>query len=782
MTTNRMAYDALQAAMARQRVTVYDLYGLLHVSPSVDEAGIRRAYDAIARKLHPEAPSNINVAYSILVNPFKRAQYDRDRLEYLYKHFNTHESFPAVTASLPTRSLTSRDEQIQVYATTLVDRVKDPIEEKKKAIIRRIATIRNEVDEFNELSLKQRQDWATSSNHVLRMAGNALCEVVVCAEEDLRMLEDELGRVDGVLEPRDKDGPAGRVTSGQYGSEISSMNMLKGRPRVLMDQRIPSVPRSPTVPIHPKSASKLGVQGQDISGMNKNDTPSSEGSEAVAEVRSGDRVDEYLLGPTNAHLHHQDTTNITDDTSSTSSTEKQKQPPQASMSSLVEPITKANSQAKLGVDFSSNGTPMGLVDYQRLHGLRNVGENLEGDNSTRAAHQSTQRQYNLNHKKSSANLHMSRPPIPATESWHSSWDSTHVQGNVAPAHSSGFHALRGSTTASNTALFKEAQDRAASAARAPGRWIVGGPGLTNYKESSGRYKKDELNDPFLEKDGQGDAAYEHLSVGSYKRRLSTSPQSSRSGAESSWAGELEHPLSLSTSLSASTCALTALHSGSVTNTGTGITTPDRSDMRGYHSAHRMSENPRLDEVSNKLRRSYHVDSEVEEQHGECPDHGSQTSFSGSFSKVSHSWMPQMMEAGPVGVNADDVFAEMDLQSPWAPSSPISLLRFSDEESSDGSQHKTRLETEAVDSLGIITQVPGALIAAPIITSENNNIHTIDMPKLLKTSNRLLEDGRRLLAGGKRQPRPKRAHKFMDHEPGRKVKQATDQRPQDPSNK
>lgn len=59
MTTNRMAYDALQTAMARQRVTVYDLYGLLDVSPNVDEAGIRRAYDAIARKLHPEVPSNV---------------------------------------------------------------------------------------------------------------------------------------------------------------------------------------------------------------------------------------------------------------------------------------------------------------------------------------------------------------------------------------------------------------------------------------------------------------------------------------------------------------------------------------------------------------------------------------------------------------------------------------------------------------------------------------------------------------------------------------------------
>lgn len=59
MSTNRMAYDAFQTAMARQRVTVYDFYGLLGVTPNVDEAGIRHAYEAIARKLHPEVPSNV---------------------------------------------------------------------------------------------------------------------------------------------------------------------------------------------------------------------------------------------------------------------------------------------------------------------------------------------------------------------------------------------------------------------------------------------------------------------------------------------------------------------------------------------------------------------------------------------------------------------------------------------------------------------------------------------------------------------------------------------------
>lgn len=63
-----MAYDALQTIMARQRVTVYDLYGLLDVLPNVDEAGIRRAYEALARKLYPEVPSNV-VSPSVLCFP-----------------------------------------------------------------------------------------------------------------------------------------------------------------------------------------------------------------------------------------------------------------------------------------------------------------------------------------------------------------------------------------------------------------------------------------------------------------------------------------------------------------------------------------------------------------------------------------------------------------------------------------------------------------------------------------------------------------------------------------
>lgn len=58
MTSDRIAYDVLQMTMARQRVTVYDLYGLLGVSPNVDEDGLRAAYDSITEKLQ-QVPSDV---------------------------------------------------------------------------------------------------------------------------------------------------------------------------------------------------------------------------------------------------------------------------------------------------------------------------------------------------------------------------------------------------------------------------------------------------------------------------------------------------------------------------------------------------------------------------------------------------------------------------------------------------------------------------------------------------------------------------------------------------
>ncbi|KAK7697627.1 heat shock protein binding [Diaporthe eres] len=521
--SDRIAYNVLQTTMARQRVTVYDLYGLLGVSPNVDEDGLRAAYDSITQNLQQVPSDVINAAYSVLTNPFKRAQYDRDRLEYLYKQFSNHESFPPTT-SIPAANIKGRDDQIQVYTATLVERVKDPIEDKKKAINRRIETIRNELDEFNETSGRQRQDWATSNNRVLRMAGNALCEVVVCAEEDLRMLEDEVGRIDGKLSPRDPDGPAGRVTStGYYGSEIMAMptgtatgTMMPpdSQPRVLMNRNVPSLPRSPTVRFLPQSASKLGVDG-----ITK-DTPSSEGSREAHEADGNDRVNDFLLGGT-----HGPSVRWRWDPNNNARAKAQAAT-HARAASLLEKLRQSTDLERVGADNNNQspaaGGAMGLVAWQRLNGPGNPQDSPETARRTQSHPTDLTaytKPYDPTHTQSADQLEPTRRPssqlldvpTPPPAAWRNSWDPAYSRGfdGGGPAagaggSSYGFNvarpAARGfSATASNTVLFKEVQDRAAALARAPARWVVDGPGLTNYDGSQGSSpdeKEKGPEDPF----------------------------------------------------------------------------------------------------------------------------------------------------------------------------------------------------------------------------------------------------------------------------------------------
>ncbi|KKY39679.1 hypothetical protein UCDDA912_g00292 [Diaporthe ampelina] len=522
MASDRIAYDVLQTTMARQRVTVYDLYGLLGVSPNVDEDGLRAAYDSMAQKLQQIPSDVVNAAYSVLANPFKRAQYDRDRLEYLYRQFSNHESFPPTT-SIPPANIKGRDDQIQVYTATLVERVKDPIEDKKKAIDRRIETIRNELDEFNETSGRQRQDWATSSNRVLRMAGNALCEVVVCAEEDLRMLEDELGRIDGKLSPRDPDGPAGRVTSsGYYGSEIMAMptgtatgTMMPpdSQPRVLMNRQVPTLPRSPTVRFLPQSASKLGIDGI------AKDTPSSEGSQEAHDADGNNRVNDFLLGATQARLQplrwRESHTNAMTKTQT---------------ATLLEKLRRSSQQEQFGATTSNDnndgnnppagGASMGLVAWQRLNGPGTPDDSPEAtttnqrSNSHPAADLAAyNRPYDPAHTQSADQMlepTRRRPsqqldvPTPPPAAWRNSWDPAYSRGprGGGADGSYGFNVARpaargASATASNTVLFKQVQDRAAALARAPGRWVVGGAGLTNFGGGRGASAEEGVpEDPF----------------------------------------------------------------------------------------------------------------------------------------------------------------------------------------------------------------------------------------------------------------------------------------------
>lgn len=450
-------------------------------------------------------------------------------MEYLYKQFSTHEAFPP-TASIPSANIKGRDDQIQVYTATLVERVKDPIEDKKRAINRRIETIRNELDEFNEKSGRQRQDWATSTNRVLRMAGNALCEVVVCAEEDLRMLEDELGRIDGKLSPKDLDGPAGRVTStGYYGSEIMAMptgtttgTMMPpdSQPRVLMNQNVPSIPRSPTVRFLPQSASKLGIDGT------AEYTPSSEGSLEAREIHATNRVNDFLLGAADRRRSACRWPNVNN--LIVTNGKLAFQPAQARTASLLEKLRQSSAQEQIGANNSNNpaGASMGLVAWQRLNGPGTPEvespETMKRSNSHPADLTAYNKPYDAAHTQSADQPQPAIRPaqqqqqqqqqqsglLPALPSlaWRNSWDPAYTSGAAGGSGSYGFNIKRPSptprgvsATASNTVLFKEVQDRAAALARAPGRWVVGGAGLTNYEGGRGAASEDREKrgeDPF----------------------------------------------------------------------------------------------------------------------------------------------------------------------------------------------------------------------------------------------------------------------------------------------
>lgn len=379
------------------------------------------------------------------------------------------------------------------------------------------------------------------------MAGNALCEVVVCAEEDLRMLEDELGRIDGKLSPRDPDGPAGRVTStGYYGSEIMAMptgtatgTMTVGadspQPRVLMGRNVPSLPRSPTVRFLPQSASNLGLDGI------AKDTPSSEGSQEANQVDGNNRVNDFLLGTTHSTLQPYRWPGANNKNAMTKA--QAAEPVNARAMSLLEKLKQSTDLERVGAGSSkpdinnnlrspSEGGGMGLVAWHRINGPGNPGGSPQkGEDPAAAARRTTShppdltaynKPYDPTHTQSADQVESARRAYerglglstPPPASWRNSWDPAYTRGRLdgavgfdgagaAGAGSYGFNiarpAARGvSATAVNTVLFKEVQDRAAALARAPGRWVVGGEGLTNYDGGRDAPTEDgeDKKDPF----------------------------------------------------------------------------------------------------------------------------------------------------------------------------------------------------------------------------------------------------------------------------------------------
>lgn len=57
MASGSTAYDAMHPNVACEPATIYDLYGLLGVSPDVKDAGLRDALERIIRQAQPSLPN-----------------------------------------------------------------------------------------------------------------------------------------------------------------------------------------------------------------------------------------------------------------------------------------------------------------------------------------------------------------------------------------------------------------------------------------------------------------------------------------------------------------------------------------------------------------------------------------------------------------------------------------------------------------------------------------------------------------------------------------------------
>ncbi|ROV92175.1 hypothetical protein VMCG_09287 [Cytospora schulzeri] len=249
-------------------------------------------------------------------------------------------------------------------------------------------------------------------------------------------------------------------------------------------------------------------------------------------------------------------------------------------------------------------------------------------------------------------------------------------------------------------------------------------------------------------DHQDDATHKHLVMQPYKRLLSPTPFP-----------QFEIEIQ---SLGVTEPSLSALHSGIVTNTGTGITTPDQSDINDCPPIYKWTGKPQLDEVRNKLHRSYTIDFKAEGQHERYTAHCNQTDIPGSSSNMTHA-TPQKIETQPVEVGDDTIPVDAHQQVLRASDRPLLQRRVSEEkELSDTSPHQKGLGTGAVDVLGV-TKQEQTTVTANTNRTENIKFQKVNMPELLKTSNRLLEDGRRLLAGAERQPRPRQAQNPVGEE-------------------
>ena len=109
-----------------------DLYGILGVSPSASTAEIRSAYRKLARQCHPDVSASpdanarfarINEAYHILIDPMRRAAYDRGQYHYSRRTFCLARSrgVGLSARAIACREMLARERKGRQRAATLYD-------------------------------------------------------------------------------------------------------------------------------------------------------------------------------------------------------------------------------------------------------------------------------------------------------------------------------------------------------------------------------------------------------------------------------------------------------------------------------------------------------------------------------------------------------------------------------------------------------------------------------------------------------------------------------------
>ncbi|KAJ9132277.1 hypothetical protein NKR23_g11335 [Pleurostoma richardsiae] len=216
---------------------VYDFYGLMGVDPTIDSSKIKKAFDDLVESFAELKPNSAieaaNVGLFILSDPKLRAQYDRERLAYIYRQGLVKDQY-----LLACNSPEVLDE-VHKYSSELVDRVNQPLQGETDALIKEIAKLRKDQKGFERDTILQRQNWPTSENSVVRAAGDVLCKMLVSTRDRIRDLEDELAKI------TDMSKTAARLKENSSNSSSSSSAGLSTfRSLALVQKQTPK--RSPT--------------------------------------------------------------------------------------------------------------------------------------------------------------------------------------------------------------------------------------------------------------------------------------------------------------------------------------------------------------------------------------------------------------------------------------------------------------------------------------------------------------------------------------------------------